>query len=302
MSCDATRAMFSELADDALPAEQRVACQAHLAACADCRREWEGLQRTLRLLHGMPRVRAPQGIVERVLAAVRPDPWPRRLARRLFVPLFIKLPLEAAALILVTVGGVWLVQRTPEMQQVVQREAPAVADARQPAPPPAAPQRPASGAPAARVERAPAEPREARPERTGFDKSTQAPPQIAPRAPEAPKAAAHAYIKSPETETPRQAPRVARVLTPARVTGRLTVDDREMGERTLAGLSRRLGALTLSRAEQPDGSLVIEVRLPHAAYAEFSRELATIGTWTPEAEVAESAVPVEVRIVLRSVR
>src|SRR5262245_49924024 len=105
MTCHDARATFSDLADQALPAAGRAACEAHLAECADCRREWEAFQRMLALLHDMPRLRAPAGFADRLLGAVQ-SPWHQRLLRRLFVPLPVKLPLEAAALVMIAVGAV----------------------------------------------------------------------------------------------------------------------------------------------------------------------------------------------------
>jgi Predicted integral membrane protein (DUF2275)/Putative zinc-finger len=145
MTCDEIRALFSDVADARLAPGEQAAWDAHLATCADCRREWASFQRTLGLLQGLPRHRAPDGFVDRVMTAAYPQPWPRRLARRLFVPLRMKVPLEAAALALLAVTGVYLVQRTPEMQQ-------AMHDAGPPsnAPPaPAAPPAPVVTAPAA---------------------------------------------------------------------------------------------------------------------------------------------------------
>jgi len=67
------------------------------------------------------------GFVDRVTAAARPVPWYQRLARRLFLPLGIKLPVQAAAMLLIAVLGVYLLQRTPELRDAarVERETPA---------------------------------------------------------------------------------------------------------------------------------------------------------------------------------
>lgn len=124
MTCDEARALFTDLADGRLGAAERAAVGAHLATCAECRREWEGFERTLELLHGLPRYRAPAGFPERVLSAARPAPWPRRLARRLFVPLHVKLPVEAAAIALIAVGAS-LMTRAPEVRQAMPGTPPA---------------------------------------------------------------------------------------------------------------------------------------------------------------------------------
>jgi hypothetical protein len=54
-------------------------------------------------------------------------PWYQRLGRRLFLPLNVKLPAQAAAMLLIAVLGVYLLQRTPELRDAarVERETPA---------------------------------------------------------------------------------------------------------------------------------------------------------------------------------
>src|SRR5262249_49133855 len=101
VTCADARDTRSALVDDALVPAERAAVETHLATCADCRRELERLRATVALLQGMERPRAPVGFVDRVVAAVRPEPWPRRLGRWLFVPLGVKLPVETAAVAIV---------------------------------------------------------------------------------------------------------------------------------------------------------------------------------------------------------
>ena len=141
MTCHDAREQFSALVDEALGADARTALDAHLAGCAECRRELEAFRHTVALVRGIEPARAPAGFVDRVLAATRPEPWPRRLARRLFLPWPVKLPLEAAALIIVGVLAVWLFQRMPEQQQMVRTEAPPAGTFRQESPPQAPPAR-----------------------------------------------------------------------------------------------------------------------------------------------------------------
>jgi hypothetical protein len=70
-------------------------------------------------------VRAPVGFVDRVMAAVRPVPWYRRLAAWIFLPLSVKLPAEAAAMALVAILAVYLFQRDPELQRAIRPDLPA---------------------------------------------------------------------------------------------------------------------------------------------------------------------------------
>src|SRR5206468_6792200 len=123
MTCHDARELFSDWMDEALTAEDRAEVDAHLVGCADCRKELERLTATIALLHRMDRPRAPVGFVDRVLARTSPAPWYERFYKRLFVPLSVKLPAEAAALLLVAGLAVYVFQRTPELQQAARREA-----------------------------------------------------------------------------------------------------------------------------------------------------------------------------------
>jgi len=152
MTCHDARELFSALVDEALSARERGDLDAHLAGCAECRRELERFQSTVSLLHRVESPRAPAGFVDRVLAAARPAPWYRRLLRAVFLPWPVKLPLEAAALVLVGVTVALLFRGTPELQQAARLETrpPAVSEAPHPASEPkaAAPEpRPAVPAP-----------------------------------------------------------------------------------------------------------------------------------------------------------
>lgn len=122
MTCHDARELFSALVDDALSAAERGDLDAHLGGCAECRRELERFQSTVSLLHRVEPARAPAGFVDRVLAAARPVPWHRRLVRAVFLPWPVKLPLEAAALVLVGVTVALLFRGTPELQQAARLE------------------------------------------------------------------------------------------------------------------------------------------------------------------------------------
>jgi hypothetical protein len=114
MTCHDAREQLSALIDDALGAEERGAVEAHLATCAECRRELERLRDTVALLRAVEPARAPAGFLDRVLEAARPKPWPRRLFRALLLPWPVKLPIEAAAIVLVAVGVVYVFRSTLE--------------------------------------------------------------------------------------------------------------------------------------------------------------------------------------------
>jgi hypothetical protein len=120
MTCQDARDLFSARADDALSPAEQAQLHAHLATCTECQREWARFEQTVALLQVIAPAHAPAGFVDRVVAA-RPRPWYARLARGLFVPWPVKLPLEAAAIVLVAGLAIMIVQRSPELQQASRR-------------------------------------------------------------------------------------------------------------------------------------------------------------------------------------
>ncbi len=122
MTCDDARELFTALGDGALDAAEHAALEAHLAGCADCRREWERFRSTVALVRSLEPPRAPAGFVDRVVAAAYPVRWPRRLARALLLPWPIKVPLGAAAIILMGVAVSLVFRATPELQQAARLE------------------------------------------------------------------------------------------------------------------------------------------------------------------------------------
>ena len=91
--CDEVRELLPELAAGVASGESRARAVAHLAGCADCRRELEEVAGVVDgLLHIAPEHEPPTGFEARVLAAIQP----RRAGRRLRGALLI-----AAAVVLV---------------------------------------------------------------------------------------------------------------------------------------------------------------------------------------------------------
>jgi anti-sigma factor RsiW len=118
MTCHDAREQLSALLDDPFAASEREAVEAHLATCSECRRELARLRGTVTLLGRLPPVHAPAGFVDRVMAESFRSSWRHRLLQALFRPLRVKLPLEAAALVLVGVSALYVYQHTPEILQL----------------------------------------------------------------------------------------------------------------------------------------------------------------------------------------
>ena len=115
MTCEETREQFSAWVDQALSPREREQVAAHLAACADCPRELDRFARTVALLAGVERPCAPVGFVDRVMGAVRREPWPRR-ALRLVLGSRPQVPVSVAATAAIATLSVYLYQSAVPLQ------------------------------------------------------------------------------------------------------------------------------------------------------------------------------------------
>lgn len=122
MTCHEAREWLSAYVDAALDPDERARVEAHLETCAECRHELAGLRQTVTLLRRVEPARAPVGFVDRVVAAAGPRPWYRRVVDTVFLPLSMKLPVEATALVMVALLAVYLFEGTPELQQAARQE------------------------------------------------------------------------------------------------------------------------------------------------------------------------------------
>src|SRR5438876_906783 len=284
MTCDEARERLSALLDEALSPDERDALDAHVATCVDCRRELGLLRNTVALLRAVDPARAPAGFVDRVRAAARRAPWYRRVQRSLF-------------------------KTTPELEQAarVETPSPAVTEApRRPDELDAPPRRevkptPAPAAPAQGEERAASLTHDATDAARRRDLAKAA-PSPAPAAPTEPKAERQVSTAQPARDAAKKGADEAvsrlpaRPATPADVSGQLAVKDREAAARFITELLAKAGGAEIARSAVA-GAVVIELTLPRTAWAEFTRELVALGTWTPDQDPAE--LPAEIRVALR---
>ena len=330
MTCHEARELFSARVDEALASDDAAQLDAHLAGCAECRAEWAHFERTVALVRGVEPARAPAGFVDRVLAATDPGPWPLRLVRQVFMPLRVKLPLEAAAVVLVAGLAVMTFQHSPEMQRAARPElgqpaapepraqpsipappssdAPAVAARDALAPSPPAPPRASSEARAkqadeslvdrgARSDAAPTPPSVSAPEPTPAPPAATAPPPAARSA--LAQEPQHNAIQSTRRESAAKstaAPLAAGARPTPDVTARLTVANRADAVTSLGDIVRRFGGSELARRTEA-GAYYVDLAIPRSAYDGFTREVSQLGTFTSERQSAE--LPASVSVTIR---
>lgn len=166
MNCDEARAAFTDLYDGALAGLSLATVSQHLDGCVDCRHEWTAFRQTMQALKGLGDAEPSQGFAARVVERIEAPRWWERVARGLVCPLRVKLPIHAAALVALCLAGLWMLQRSPELQRVtdlrapVSLERPASATGPQAPVPPSASER--KGEPTQRASKAPAQVRPSR--------------------------------------------------------------------------------------------------------------------------------------------
>ena len=144
MNCPEAREAFSDLYDGALSGPPLTDLSRHLDGCPACRAEWAAFRRAMHALQELGSEEPSHGFAARVAARIEAPRWWQRLAAMLVLPLRVKLPIHAAALVLLGLTGLWVSQRSPELQRATGGDAPASRERVAPeqgVPPPAASQR-----------------------------------------------------------------------------------------------------------------------------------------------------------------
>ncbi len=121
MDCRDATGRFSDLRDARPRGSELVELEQHLAGCPACRQEWAEFSQAIDALRSVGPVEPRPGFAARVREGIEATSWYRRVARWLFIPWRVKLPLEAAALVLLAFGTVFVYQRSLEMRQAVEQ-------------------------------------------------------------------------------------------------------------------------------------------------------------------------------------
>ena len=137
MTCAEAHEAFSDLYDGTLSGPPLTALSQHLDGCRACRLEWAAFRKAMQALSDLRDEEPSLGFAARVVERIERPSWWRRVVEAIVFPLRLKLPIHAAALVLLGVAGIWIAQRSPELRQAVDVGAPAPAERSVPTAPPA---------------------------------------------------------------------------------------------------------------------------------------------------------------------
>lgn len=133
MKHDDMRHMLSEYMDGAVTLKERTAIERHLKSCAECRNALAELKKTIEHLKKVEEVDSPAWMTQKIMAKVRAEAQQKRsLFQRFFLPLAIKLPIQAVAVLFLAVTAFYIYQNVNPTEKYA--EAPAFIEAKKETP------------------------------------------------------------------------------------------------------------------------------------------------------------------------
>jgi hypothetical protein len=104
MTCSEIESLLPAYLERLLPPEQQETIDGHLASCPGCSRACGDLRKAQGLLQDLPEVEPPPFFEQRIMARVREEAAQKQgILRKFFYPLYIKIPLQAFATLVVAV-------------------------------------------------------------------------------------------------------------------------------------------------------------------------------------------------------
>jgi len=120
MDCSTIQQKIADYIEGTLPPDEKKQVEEHLTACEECRLYAADLKRTIESLRGLEEVLPPPWLTQKVMQRIRAEAQPKKgFFQKLFFPLHIKLPLEAAATLLIAGAAVLIMKSMgPDLQPV----------------------------------------------------------------------------------------------------------------------------------------------------------------------------------------
>ena len=123
MGCDEVKNLFSNYIENDIDNKEKKLMEGHLAICANCAKELQNLKEIVSGLKKLPEVEPPPYFLEAVRARMEEPSALAKFLRRLFVPVYIKVPIQAVTVTAAVIIIMFLVQKG-EMGRLGQPEMP----------------------------------------------------------------------------------------------------------------------------------------------------------------------------------
>ncbi len=104
MTCNEIENRLPAYLENLLSPEEKKNIEGHLASCPRCSRAYEDLKKTEEIVQDLTEVEPPPFFEQRIMSRVREEAAQKQgILRKLFYPLYIKIPIQALATLLVAV-------------------------------------------------------------------------------------------------------------------------------------------------------------------------------------------------------
>ena len=121
MKHDDIRHKLSEYIDGAVTADEKTIIEEHLASCRECSDALGELQKALQHIRDLEEMDSPPWLTQKIMTRVREEAEHKTgFFRKLFFPLHIKLPIQAVAVLFLTVTAFYISQSIQPAMQIVQ--------------------------------------------------------------------------------------------------------------------------------------------------------------------------------------
>lgn len=117
MNCQEVKELFSDYLDHRLSPMNIALIHEHLKVCPGCSQEVAELRKTLSLIGSLEEIQTSPDFLGKVLRKIEREKRIRDLWSWFFEPIRVKVPLEITALLLVSVLGFYLYERSPELSK-----------------------------------------------------------------------------------------------------------------------------------------------------------------------------------------
>ena len=120
MDCSTIQQKIADYIEGTLPPDEKKEVEEHLTACEQCRLYAADVRKTIETLNSLEEVPPPPWLAQKVMQEIRAEARPKKgLFQKLFFPLHIKLPLEAAATLLIAGAAVLIMKSMgPDLRPV----------------------------------------------------------------------------------------------------------------------------------------------------------------------------------------
>lgn len=109
MGCAEVREKLNDYIEGIVVGEEKTHFDEHFKSCEECRKALASLEKTVGLLRNLDEKEPPPWMTQKVMSRVRSETKPGEgLLRKLFYPLYVKLPIEAFGIILIAVSAFYI--------------------------------------------------------------------------------------------------------------------------------------------------------------------------------------------------